>query len=243
VIAARWGLLLVATWLLLAALGATASDLPPSALRLAVTAVTAGVAPLFWPGSAATPGRTALRIAVWSAAAASLAAIVLRLIGGAAQPLPRILGSCTMLLLILLVTHTVAAALENRWRGLNGDATLAREMAGRAAALALALLGSLPLWLGPVAELLASRHGRIIDAVIGISPLTHLALASGNDLLHNPWLYRHSNLAALRFSYPDPAELAWFYASACSLLALIALATRRARRLDRSTDSTMEKPR
>ena len=110
-----------------------------------------------------------------------------------------------MLMLILLVTHAVAAGLEGRLRGQSGDAETAREMAGRAAALALALLGSLPLWLGPAAELLAGRHPWIIDAVVGMSPLTHLAVASGNDLLRNQWFYQHSNLAALQFSYPSLA--------------------------------------
>ncbi len=78
----------------------------------------------------------------------------------------------------------------------------AREAAGRSAAVALALLGALPLWLGPVAETLSARHDWAIDAVVGASPLTHLAVASGNDLLRNQWFYQHANLAALLFSYP-----------------------------------------
>ena len=102
-------------------------------------------------------------------------------------------------------------------------------MAGRTAALVLALLGSLPLWLGPVAELLSARHAWVIDAIVGMSPLTHLAVASGNDLLRNEWLYQHSNLAALQFSYPGLAHLAWSYASVCSMLALVALAFLRPR--------------
>ena len=67
-IAARWAMLAVASALMLAAFGATASDVQPSALRVAVTACIGLIAPLFWPGKAATPARTALRIAGWSAA-------------------------------------------------------------------------------------------------------------------------------------------------------------------------------
>ena len=103
-------------------------------------------------------------------------------------------------------------------------------MAGRTVVIALALLGAMPLWLGPAAELLSGQHPWTIDAVIGLSPLTHLAVASGNDLLRNQWLYEHSNLAALQFSYPVLTELAWFYAMVSLMLALTALAFRRLRR-------------
>jgi len=135
-----------------------------------------------------------------------------------------------MLLLILLVTHAAAAGLEVRWHGQSGNAETAREMAGRAAALALALVGSLPLWAGPACELLSGRHPWIIDAAIGVSPLTHLAVASGNDLLRNQWLYQHSNLAPLQFSYPGIADVTVAYAGILLLLALFPLASLRRRR-------------
>jgi hypothetical protein len=57
-----------------------------------------------------------------------------------------------------------------------------------------------------------------------MSPLSHLAAASDNDLLRNQWLYQHSNLAALPVSYPGLTELAWAYGAACLLLTLITLA-------------------
>lgn len=225
-IAARWGLLFVATFSMLAALGATSPDVQPSALRLMVTAIVGLLAPLFWPGVGPSPARTALRIAAWSAAAACGAAILLRLLGDPVQPLPRILGACAMLMLILLLTHTLVAWLEVRLHRRLGDAQPARELAGRTAAIALALLGALPLWLGPVSELLARRHAWAIDAAIGLSPLTHLAVASGNDLLRNQWFYQHSNLAGLQFSYPGQPGVTWFYALALLMLALVALAFR-----------------
>ncbi len=229
-ITTRWALLAVATVPTLAAFDATGSNLQPSALRLAVTAIVGLLAPLFWPGRGATPARTAIRIAGWSLAAACLAAIALRFAGNHGQPFARNLPACAMLTLILLVTHALAAALEGRWRAQSGDTESAREMAGRTAAVMLALLGSAPLWLGPAAELLARRHAWIIDAVIGASPLTHLAIASGNDLLRNPWFYQHANLAALQFSYPSLAGITLFYGTVALLLALVALASLRLRR-------------
>jgi hypothetical protein len=229
-IAIRWAVLAVAVVVMLAAFGATETDLQPSALRVAVTAIVGLLAPLFWPGSATTAARTALRIGGWLLAAVSVAAIALRFTGDHGQPFARILPACAMLTLILLVTHTLAVGLEGHWRGESADAEMAREMAGRAAATVLAFLGSAPLWLGPAAELLARRHAWIIDAVIGISPLTHLALASGNDLLRNPWFYQHSNLAALQFSYPGLSDIILLYSMVALVLAVIPLASRRLRR-------------
>jgi len=244
--ALRSGMLLVATLLAMAALGAFSGDLQPSALRVMVTAVVGLLALLFWPGLAATPARTALRVAGWSMAAALLAAAVLALAGSGRQPWTRIGTSCAMLWLILLVAHALAAVLETRFRAWRGgtlahspvDAPLqarsqahpqahlqthsqaTTESAGRMLAWLLALLGSLPLWLGPLAELLSGRHDWAVDAVIGASPLTHLAVASGNDLLRNQWFYQHVNLSGLQFSYPDLAAIVAAYGLACLMLAL-----------------------
>jgi hypothetical protein len=228
--ATRWAMLAVAAVLILAAFDATATDLQPSALRVAVTAVVGLIAPLLWPGRAATPARTALRIAAWSIAAACLAAIILRIAGNPSQPIERIVPSCAMLMLILVVTHTLAAGLEGRLCGRSADAASAREMAGRTAAIGLALLGSLPLWSGPTGELLAGQNARILDAVVGLSPLTHLAVASGNDLLRNQWFYQHSNLAALQLTYPSLEDLMLSYAVVAAAMALLPLAFRSPRR-------------
>src|SRR4030095_11919568 len=150
-IATRWAVLAVATVPALAAFGATGTDLQPSALRVAVTAIVGLLAPLFWPGGGATAARTTLRIAGWALAATCIAAIALRFAGDHRQPFVRILPACAMLMLILLVMHALAAGLERRWRDGSADTETAREMAGHTAAIVLALLGSVPLWLGPAA--------------------------------------------------------------------------------------------
>ncbi len=227
-IAARWAVLAAAAALMLAAFGATA--LQPSALRVSVTAIVGLLAPLFWPGAGATAVRTALRVGGWSMAAAILAAIALRLVGGPAQSFTRILPACAALMLLLVATHALAAGLETRWLSTLGQAERARELAGRTAAIVLACSGSAPLWLGPAAELLAPRQPWIVDAVVGASPLTHLAVASGNDLLRNAWFYQHANLAALRFSYPSLTGIMLSYGTVVVLLALVAPAASRLRR-------------
>jgi hypothetical protein len=226
VIAARWAVLALATGLLLAVIGSTAIDVPASEQRVLIASVIAVLAPLCWPGCADVPGRTAVRIGLWAAAATALAAILQRLLGPSGQPLPAILETCAMLLPILLLTHAASALIETRLRLASADPTLARDAAARMAATGLALLGALPLWLGPVAELLSARVDGLIDAIVGISPLTHLALASGNDLLRTAWLYEHANLAALPVTYPALAPLAWCYGGACLAVAISALAWR-----------------
>jgi len=229
-------MLLVSALLVLGAVGATGSEMAPSALRLAATAAVGLFAPLFWPGIAATPSGTAARVLAWSAAAAVLAAIALGVVGHPLRSVEPILASCGMLMLILTPAHALAAVLEVQFGRRSGDAGGARELAGRTVATALALLGLLPLWLGPAGDLLSGRHAWAIDAIVGISPLTHLAVASGNDLLRNQWLYQHSNLAALQFAYPGLVELIGSYAAACAVLALSALAWQR--RLARAADNT-----
>lgn len=233
--------LLVSTWL-----GATASELQPSAQQLAVTAIVGLLAPLFWPGIAATSARSALRIAVWSASAAGVAAIALFLWGHPGTRVSGVLASCGMLMVILLPAHAMAGLLEAMWRGAAVEADSAREMAGRTVSFCLGALGLLPLWFGPVGELLSNRQEWVVDAAVGISPLTHLAVASGNDLLHNEWLYQNSNLASLPVSYPDLTQLAWSYACLCTLLTIVAFAILRGRRIGADTartDLTKEKPR
>ncbi len=222
-------MLLVAAWSILAALGALSAHGQPSSLRVEATFVVAVLAPLFWPGRGTTPKRTALRVLGWSCAAAVSAAISIALLARSAQSWLRIFLACSMLLSILILTHAAVAWLERRWRARSDDADGARELAGRAMAVVLVLLGTLPVWFGPIAEVLSARHPRLIDLVVGLSPVTHLAVASGNDLMRNPWLYEHSNLAVLPVAYPEPAALAWGYGSACAVLALAAIASRRSR--------------
>ena len=231
-------MLAVSMLMVLIAWGALTAPWQPSALRLLVTAVIGMLAPLFWPGTAATALRTAATVVGWSVAAAALAATALLVMGGPGQAFRPVIAAGVMLILVLVPVLALAAALETHWRRRAVDAQDAREQAGRVAATTLALLGSLPLWFGPLAERLAARHAWVVDAVVGISPLTHLAVASRNDLLRNEWFYQHSNLASLQVSYPDLAWVAGSYGSVCAVLALFALAFGRSPvRIDDTTRS------
>jgi len=236
-------MLLVAALSILAASGATSAHGQPSALRVEATAVIGVLAPLFWPGRAATPWRTSLRVVAWSAAVTASAAIAL--LAFPAQRWADVASTCAMLMAILVLSHAAAAMLERRWNAPTGAAGSGRERAGRAVASALAALGTVPFWLGPAAESLSARHPGVIDVVVALSPVTHLAVASGNDLLHNSWLYEHSNLAVLPVAYPRLGALAAGYASACAVLAIVVLSSRRPRRPTSPlpTDLTQEQSR
>jgi hypothetical protein len=221
--ALRWILLAIMSWALLAVLAPASGDAQASTSRLLVVSVIALLAPIFWPGVSADRRHTIWRVAGWSVMAAALALPGIVLAGGAARAWAAVAMSCAMLLALLLVAHTAAAVLESRLRASSTDAG-ARAAAGRIVTLALTAAGALPLWLGPAAEVLSQRHESLIDGVVGLSPLTHLAVASGNDLLRNQWMYQHSNLATLAFQYPDAATLAGAYVAAVALLAVSAWA-------------------
>jgi hypothetical protein len=235
VIVLRWLMLAVATLVTLAALGAADADLQASALRLMASCVVAMLAPLFWPGVGSTRKGTLLRVVGWSLAAAGLAALALGIYGTPRQSLLGVFQACAMLWLVLVVTHGAAAFLDHRWFDASRIALASREMAGRVVALVLALIGSLPLWFGPAAETLASRHDGAVDAALAISPIVHLAIASGNDLMRNEWFYQHSNVASLQFEYPGLPAIAMSYSTALLAMGLLVVAFPRRRPPARGT--------
>jgi hypothetical protein len=220
-IAARFAGLAATALLLLAALGANDADLQPSARIVLVTAVVGLLAPLFWPGRAGTARATTVRIIGWSLAGAGLAAAVAVLSGLGLERLPRAVNSLAVLFLALVAVHALAAAVEGFLRRRAAGPEAARESAAWMAACALVTLGAAPLWLGPAAELALADRARAVETVVAVSPLTHLAVASGNDLLRNQWFYQHSNLAGLRFDYPRLAPVMTAYCLLAAVLLLV----------------------
>jgi len=170
--AVRWAMLVAAALAILVASGAMATPMQGSSLRLAVTAVFALLAPLFWPGRCATSARTVLSVVAWSIAVTVSAAIAILVVARPAQPWLPVVEVCAMLLMLLLLSHAAAAALERRWHARSVDAAHARELAGRAVAVVLGLWGTLPFWAGPMAELLTPSHPGTIDVVLGASEVS-----------------------------------------------------------------------
>lgn len=229
-LAIRFAGLAATALLLLAALGASDPDLQSSARIVLVTAVIGLLAPLFWPGRAATVRLTMARILGWSLAAAGLAAAVALLSGLGIDRLPRAATALVVLFLVLVTAHAVASIVEGLLQRRATGAESARESAAWLATAALATLGAAPLWLGPATELASAVRPQAVDAAVAVSPLTHLAVATGNDLLRNQWFYQHSNLAGLRFDYPGlaPVMSAYGLLAAALLLVPVVRGSRRA---------------
>ena len=237
-LAARLAGLAATALFLLAALVATAHDLQYSARVVLVTAVVGVLAPLFWPGRASTPRLTALRILGWSLVASVLAGVAAMLSGGGMSTFSRTATACAVLFLVLVVVHSVAAALESLLHSLTRQTESARETAAWLATAALVTLGAAPLWLGPAAELASASRPLAVDTAVAVSPLTHLAVASGNDLLRNQWFYQHSNLSGLRFDYPRLAPLMAAYSLLASALLIVPAALPAGGRPDARTSRT-----
>jgi hypothetical protein len=242
-LAARLAGLAATALFLLAALGAAAPDLQVSARLVMVTSVIGLLAPLFWPGRADTPRLTAARIIGWSLAATLLAVVAALLSGVGVAWIFRTAAACGVLFLVLVVVHAAAAVLESLLHGRTKQADGARETAAWLVTAVLVTVAAAPLWLGPASELASASRPQAVDAVVAVSPLTHLAVASGNDLLRNQWFYQHSNLAGLRFDYPRPAPLMIAYgllAAALLIVPAVLPARRRRDALIRRTPSTQE---
>lgn len=205
---ASFAALTVTAGLAITALGAySAAGLQRSAYLALVAAIIALLSPLFWPGSAATARATGWRILGWSLAAALLAAVAML---GSGDP-SHVAGAGVMLLLVCIATLGAAARLESFLVRRGADADKASDASAWLATALLAIPAAAPLVLGPAAELASAERPRALEVVVAVSPLTHLAVASGNDLLRNQWFYQHSNLAGLRFGYPRLAPLLAVY--------------------------------
>lgn len=199
----RAGLLMIATLVALSASGAAFGQTHASAWRVTAAAAVLLLAPLFWPGRSHGAWR---RVAGWSLAGVAVAVVATVALGPAGR-WDAVALVALQLGALLLLAHALCAWLEAPVGG--------PVAAGAAVALLLALAGALPVWAG-----LAS-----LDALLAASPFTHLAVASGNDLLRNPWLYENTPLGGLPAEYPAGTTLAAAYAA--SLLTLAALAWRR----------------
>jgi hypothetical protein len=165
--------------------------LAPRAHQLVLAACSVLAATVLAPaalGERASLGRL-LAWAVLAAAAFSLWSLTLR-----GHVPPALVGAVGLL---VLFGTSLARALAR--------SPVGHPLAGLTAAALLALAGSAPVWLGPLAE---SGGG---DALLAASPLTYLALAADYDYLHAQWFYQWTPFGTIRYAYPDGAVLAPVY--------------------------------
>ncbi len=184
----------------LAVIGLPRDGLNPAESMTAAAAVVIWLAPLFAPSG----GRVGALLA-WAGGAALLAIAL-----GAGLAAPR-LPSATRIAALALISGALVFVVQ----GIVGQAArhVGLERARLGAVAVLALLGAAPVWLGPTA-LDAHGDGLVANGLLAASPLVHLAVAAGADLLRSSWFYAHTSLGSMRFDYPPPVVLAVAYGGA-----------------------------
>jgi hypothetical protein len=78
----------------------------------------------------------------------------------------------------------------------------------------LTLLCATPLWVLPV-DRPEAPGPLVLNALVAINPLTHLAVMTGTDFLRQDFFYRHSALGSLRYAYPTPSAVVTGYLAVC----------------------------
>ena len=188
---------------------------------LAVVALPALLSPLLGEPGATRLATLPAHVLAW-ALGTSLLASTVWLAAGGWPPSHSIVPSLFALGLVVtarLATIVASAVLRNSSMA---DAA-ADEWARWLAAAMLWLLAAAPLWLGPLADLQAREGTDAAEAIVAASPLVHLGLATGQDVLRTQWFYANSSLGSLQFDYPSLTSVALGYACAAAVLALLAV--------------------
>jgi len=196
--------------------GLAGRELNGSLRLLLVVAVPTLLAPLFAAGGS-TPQRVPSCLPAWALAIALLAAI--SWFGAGGLPPDRLLVPALLAFAIVLAAELARAVLTRALAVGGGNATRAREAARWLVAAVLWLLAAAPLWLAPLADLASSNGPAVAETIAAMSPLVHLALATGQDLLRTEWFYAHSSLGSLQFRYPSLTAIAAGYAVMVTVLA------------------------
>jgi len=68
--------------------------------------------------------------------------------------------------------------------------------------LLTAIITCAPVWLGPWVDLYLPDNS-IINAIISLTPVTHISVAAEYDFLRSEWFYRNTPFGSLPFTYPE----------------------------------------
>lgn len=216
----------VAALIVTLALLLPATSMPPSGAVLMTTAVPTLLAPLFWSGGT-DPQRDLRRsICSWAIVVLLLAGIAWLALGIQLALAP--LGLAVLVALgILVVAHQSTWVLAAALHAMGIDASTALDRSSWIVTAVLWLTASTPLWLGPVADLSARQAPMAPTVILACSPLAHLAVAAGNDVLRGEWFYGHSSLGSLQVDYPRIGTLLVAYVLLAAALHLLLAYLRR----------------
>lgn len=214
------GITLASAIALAAALAGGADELQPSAVALALACAVVAVAAPFAPGLAPRVRDASRAWLGWALPVSALTGLGCLAIQGIApaQAMP-------LAVLVLAIVTAVQAA-------------LGMGLPRAAIATGVIALMAAPLWLAPIAYLAGSTQP-VSDWIVWLSPATQLAAAANCDVLRLDFLYRHSTLGTLHWSYPPPLAsiVGWFAVAALGhgLSCLASRARGRTRGLTRLT--------
>jgi hypothetical protein len=201
------------------ALGIAGPDTPPATRLLLAVATPVLLVPLLAGEGTRTSTALAACIAGWlgSTLLLGVAAILFGARPASAQLAPLLLVA----LGIVVVTRLAASAMTRLLQAAGLQTPAAREWARWLAAAILWLLAAAPLWLGPLAALGADAGPARSSAIVATSPLVHLGVAAGQDLLRTQWWYAHTSFGSLQFDYPSLSTIAWAYVATALVLAAL----------------------
>lgn len=186
-----------------------AGAVPPAAQSLGIAVCTMVIAYLMWP----MLWRNALlhprNLGVWSLVTAAIAALLMM----AGTPVGTWLSLALPLAAGVLIVCVLLGALT---LFLNRLVKLPASIAHRVVLSTLLLTGTAPLWLSPLAGVLASQV--FTDLVIALSPVGYLTSLIDYDALRSAWFYTHTPLGGLRYDYPNPVFFTMLY---CGLAVLM----------------------
>jgi hypothetical protein len=213
-------LVLAGTALVVAlALGIAGPDTPAATRLLLAVAAPVLLVPLFSGEVARTSTALAASIGGWFCS--TLLLVVIAIVYGARPATAQLVPLLLVALGVVVVTQLAARAATRLLQTAGLDEPAAREWARWLAAAILWLLATAPLWLGPLAALGADAGPERSSAIVAASPLVHLGVAAGQDLLRTQWWYAHTSFGSLQFDYPALSTIA--LACAAMVLALAAL--------------------
>jgi hypothetical protein len=193
------------------ALGLAGPDTPAATRLLLAIATPVLLMPLFCNEGPGTSQAVIASLARW-VFATLLLGIVAANYGARptlAQLLPLLLVGLGIVVVIRLAVNVSMRLLQAA--GLCAPA--AHEWASWLVAAVLWLHAAAPLWLGPLAALGIEAGPARSNAIVAASPLVHLGVAAGQDLLRTQWWYAHTSFGSLQFDYPSLAAIALAYAA------------------------------
>jgi hypothetical protein len=197
-----------------------ASPMSSAAATFVAATVPAMLAPLFWLREGHARDRL-LQAAAGPVLAMAIVALGLRIAADATVAPGSLALAGLVMVAMLTAAHQAAALIEDTLRRLGAGDSPARDWSHWTVTAVLWLAAAAPLWLGPLADLFAGARPRLPTLVLGSSPLAHLAVAAGYDILRGQWFYAHSSLGGLQVDYPRLSLLLAAYVAASIVLALV----------------------